>query len=493
MVVEISRHKFFKKSSEEKVLIALIAVLAVLYFFNAFTSMKLSTAIDEKISQVKEESSPVELKLVSITDSGCSECTDLAPLITQLKSFDFVNVAEEIELDFSSQEAKKLIEENEINRVPALLVFGELENDKVKDLWNELWDLKQGEGKIKTAYFNALPPPYVDVSSREVIGLVSLTELIDSSCEECFNADNVKSFFERSGVKFSEAKKIEFASSEAKKLIEDYSIKSLPAIIVSKNVLIYPGVSEVLSQIPAIELNDFILFESVFPPFKELASGEIKGLVKVFYLIDESCLECFDVSVMENILVNFGVAIDSIGSFDVSSSEGKKLIEKYSIESVPAMVLSPDAGFYLSSVWSQIGSIEGDEWFVLRKPELLGVYRELESGKVIGGKQEQSTEAETKINEITVEGNEFSFTPSEIKVSKGEKVKITFKNSGKASHDFSVEGLEIKTKLLSPGESEVIEFVPEEAGTFNFFCSVSGHKEAGMHGTLIVSEQGELS
>jgi uncharacterized cupredoxin-like copper-binding protein len=38
------------------------------------------------------------------------------------------------------------------------------------------------------------------------------------------------------------------------------------------------------------------------------------------------------------------------------------------------------------------------------------------------------------------------------------------------------------------GMGASVSFVPTKPGTFEFFCAVPGHKEAGMVGTLIVRE-----
>ena len=89
-------------------------------------------------------------------------------------------------------------------------------------------------------------------------------------------------------------------------------------------------------------------------------------------------------------------------------------------------------------------------------------------------------------SEITVEGGEFKFTPSEITVKKGEKVTLTFKNTGSFPHDFTIADLNIATKRINPGEEDTVEFTPEEAGEYEFICSVGNHEEQGMTGTLIV-------
>ncbi len=36
------------------------------------------------------------------------------------------------------------------------------------------------------------------------------------------------------------------------------------------------------------------------------------------------------------------------------------------------------------------------------------------------------------------------------------------------------------------GQTNTIEFTPTKPGTYEFFCTVAGHKEAGMVGTLVV-------
>ena len=40
--------------------------------------------------------------------------------------------------------------------------------------------------------------------------------------------------------------------------------------------------------------------------------------------------------------------------------------------------------------------------------------------------------------------------------------------------------------VLQPGESGTLSFTPTEAGEYEFYCTVIGHREAGMVGTLTV-------
>ncbi|MBI2022873.1 cupredoxin domain-containing protein [Candidatus Daviesbacteria bacterium] len=96
-----------------------------------------------------------------------------------------------------------------------------------------------------------------------------------------------------------------------------------------------------------------------------------------------------------------------------------------------------------------------------------------------------ASEAKGEVKEIMVENKGLTFIPPEIKVKKGDKVKLTFKVTID-SHDFRVDEFNAGTNILKVGEQETIEFVADKTGTFEYYCSVPGHRVAGMKGNLIV-------
>ena len=89
------------------------------------------------------------------------------------------------------------------------------------------------------------------------------------------------------------------------------------------------------------------------------------------------------------------------------------------------------------------------------------------------------------VKEFTVEGKNFSMTPNKLTVNKGDKVKITFKNSD-GMHDFVLDQFNVKTKALNSGEEATVEFTADKAGSFQYYCSVGNHRAMGMFGTLTV-------
>ena len=94
--------------------------------------------------------------------------------------------------------------------------------------------------------------------------------------------------------------------------------------------------------------------------------------------------------------------------------------------------------------------------------------------------------AEEGVKEIEVIGTEYAFSPSALSLTKGQKVKLTFRNMGRMPHNFVVDELDISTKTIQGGQSETVEFTPSEVGIFPFYCSISNHRLMGMEGSLEV-------
>lgn len=90
--------------------------------------------------------------------------------------------------------------------------------------------------------------------------------------------------------------------------------------------------------------------------------------------------------------------------------------------------------------------------------------------------------------EIEVSGDEYSFSPSSITATAGERLRVTFKNTGKLSHNFTIAELGVATKTISPGQSDTVEFTVEGEKTLTFYCSVGSHRSLGMEGDLELSQ-----
>lgn len=94
-------------------------------------------------------------------------------------------------------------------------------------------------------------------------------------------------------------------------------------------------------------------------------------------------------------------------------------------------------------------------------------------------------EANANVKEFTISGQNFSFNPNKLSVKKGDRVKITFKNSD-GFHDFVIDEFGAATKQTKAPTTEVLEFTADKVGTFEYYCSVGSHRSMGMVGTLTV-------
>lgn len=101
-------------------------------------------------------------------------------------------------------------------------------------------------------------------------------------------------------------------------------------------------------------------------------------------------------------------------------------------------------------------------------------------------KPQPSLNPSAPVKAFAISAKEYAFTPATITVNKGDNVKITFTNNGTFSHNLTLTELGVKTNTIAPGESATLEFSAAQAGSFEFHCSVDGHRDLGMQGTLVV-------
>ena len=87
---------------------------------------------------------------------------------------------------------------------------------------------------------------------------------------------------------------------------------------------------------------------------------------------------------------------------------------------------------------------------------------------------------------IKITAKKFEFSPSEIKVKKGELVTLELTSADRI-HGFKLPDFNVRAEV-KPGEVSRVQFTPNKSGSFTFSCDVfcgSGHED--MSGTLIVA------
>ncbi len=367
---KIQRINLSKEISLKKLI---LAVLIVVLFVEVGTTYSMSSALSENTRSSN-------LNFISITDSSCNDCGSLDPFIQAIESLN-VKISSNKSLDLSSQEAKQILNENNIKRVPVLIVSGEVTREKsLMDLFSQIGI------HLKDSVYIISEPPYVNLTTNEVKGRVSVINIVDSSCALCSKSlNNFVSSLKRGGIAISAEKNLEYTSSEAKSLIEKFGLQKIPVTVFSNDLKEYRSIQSIWTQLDAIEKSDSFAVQSI-PPYRNLSTEKVDGLVTLYSLVDGSCSSCYDVSLHKQILAsNFGITPSSDTSVDISSQAGKDLISKYNITKVPTIVFSPEASLYtsLADMWSSVGKVASDGWFVFTSVEQMGTYKDLTTGQIV--------------------------------------------------------------------------------------------------------------
>jgi uncharacterized cupredoxin-like copper-binding protein len=114
---------------------------------------------------------------------------------------------------------------------------------------------------------------------------------------------------------------------------------------------------------------------------------------------------------------------------------------------------------------------------------------------------------------VEIEVKNMAFSAKEIALKTGVPVRLVLNNKDTVTHDLSVDTIPvtITAQTKNPeghahegekepdlhlgakaGEKGWVEFTPTAEGTYTFYCTVDGHKESGMQGTLVVTADGKL-
>jgi cytochrome c oxidase subunit 2 len=106
-------------------------------------------------------------------------------------------------------------------------------------------------------------------------------------------------------------------------------------------------------------------------------------------------------------------------------------------------------------------------------------------GGMMDGHDEPTPVAEGA-RRIEVGATSFEFDPDEITVTAGEDVAIVL-TSDDVVHDLTIDEIDVHV-AADRGETAEGGLRADEPGEYTFYCTIAGHREAGMEGTLVVEE-----
>ncbi len=112
-----------------------------------------------------------------------------------------------------------------------------------------------------------------------------------------------------------------------------------------------------------------------------------------------------------------------------------------------------------------------------------------------GGGTQEGDGTQAAPASFAVSLTEFAITPAHIDAPSGQTLSFDVSNDGTAAHTFAVDtgsGVE-QTRELQPGETQTLQVAGLDAGDYRYSCTIAGHADLGMVGSLTVSSGGVVA
>ena len=254
------------------ILVLLTAANVALLFPNTRKLLHLAT---EK-KQIQEQNKPYAFSLITIAPENCPECFTTAPLIDALKKQN-ITITEERTLNATENEAKNLIEQYKILKLPTLIAKGAFDkNDALKKQLETI-----GTVTGDTFVWTQVQPPYTEVATGNVRGKFSVTYVTDTTCKTCYDVMRHQQAMANLGLKPADDKVIDIHSAEGKKLRTEYALTAVPTIILTGDLTEYDSLKAVWPSVGTIEKDGTYIFRengiilAAMGAYRNLKTGKI--------------------------------------------------------------------------------------------------------------------------------------------------------------------------------------------------------------------------
>ena len=217
------------------------------------------SALAEKNKAEQEASRPANLELVFLEDFSCEDCFPMKQSWADVRKSLSVEITEEKDTAYDSEEGKTLVEQYKIKKIPALIIRGEIDKANVAETLAAL-----GTRAEDALLVNPARPVYVDAKSGDVIGRSDLRLITDNACSDCYDPMVNQSILkDQYGVSFSHVEKIDVDSTEGKQLVDAYHLTRVPTFILSSEAAAYPRLAQIWKGIGTIEDDGSLVFRDV--------------------------------------------------------------------------------------------------------------------------------------------------------------------------------------------------------------------------------------
>ncbi len=350
-----------QKALDHRLLInVLLLVLTFIVLLNLFLVYRITSGL-------APQERP-QFEFTEIRDPECVSCNDIASF------FEIGELHAQNRTILDYRDAQAFLLKYNITRVPAMII------KTPKQLAMFPWPY------IEDAYVAQSDPPFIDPLSGALKGVVKATLLEDPTCPRCDAAKDLLSDIQAIAV-VGEVESL--SGSDAQSIIRQYGLTRLPALVLSGDLEQYPVLVRQWGRVGHRAQDGNFVLAKTPPPYRDVSTNQIRGLVNVTLIKDPSCTPCYDPMRHVDYLRGLGLTIEDIRSVDASSEAGHAFVERYALRALPSMIVSSEAKEYsfFEEVWAQLGTKESDGSFVFRsQAEIpLVVYVHLPSGELRQG------------------------------------------------------------------------------------------------------------
>ena len=212
-----------------------------------------------------------------LTDNSCAQCIGSKHTVDAFKKVG-VKISEEKEVAWNSVKGQEIINKYKIIKLPTFLLSSDISYyPSVSDIWPK-FGTKETDG---TYVARQIPLPYRDLEKRKIVGLVDVIYLIDSTCSDCYKAQEVhKDILTKGfGVVVRSERTVDINTPFGKELVNKYKITQVPTVLISPEVSEYVNLKSIWNQIGTVESNDWYVFRQSTKLggmiYKDLTSNEI--------------------------------------------------------------------------------------------------------------------------------------------------------------------------------------------------------------------------
>lgn len=109
-----------------------------------------------------------------------------------------------------------------------------------------------------------------------------------------------------------------------------------------------------------------------------------------------------------------------------------------------------------------------------------------------GEKSEENAATGPALKTVQISEVDFKLEPANVTVEKAGVYSFKVVNNGQTAHALEIEGegVEAKSDTIQPGASTELKVDLKQAGSYEMYCPVDGHKDRGMKGEVSVGPGG---